>query len=87
MTAGGADSNSSALDPFGYPINTVSPPEIRQLLRNREFAKLNKILQGYQDEYERDFAGNTLCETPISACPSTTGLQHIQTAELGWMIR
>ncbi|MCL6613893.1 MAG: tetratricopeptide repeat protein [Firmicutes bacterium] len=44
-------SNNSSLevDPFGYPLRTVSPTELRRMLSTGQYQKLNEILQDYQD--------------------------------------
>ena len=42
-------------DPFGYPVRTVSYPEIRHLLLTRQYQKLNVLLERYQEEFEQDF--------------------------------
>ena len=41
-------------DHFGYPIQTVSPAELRRLLTTRQYQKLNQVLQDYQDEMAKD---------------------------------
>ena len=41
-------------DPYGYPVVTVSKAEIRELFFNKDFTKLNTLLDEYQKEVETD---------------------------------
>lgn len=50
-----APAGSDATDPFGYPIQTVFGPELRQMLTAGQYQNLNIVLQGYQDELDKDF--------------------------------
>lgn len=47
--------NSIKYDKYGYPIQTVPVIKIRQLLLNKEYSKLNSLLDTYQKEFEEDF--------------------------------
>ena len=46
---------SAKYDQYGYPIRNVSTAGIRNFLINRDFNNLNKLLDGYQREFENDF--------------------------------
>lgn len=49
------DITSAKYDQYGYPVRNVSTAGIRKLLINRNFNELNKLLDGYQKEFENDF--------------------------------
>lgn len=46
---------SAKYDQHGYPVRNVPTVKIRNLLINRNFNELNKLLDGYQKEFEKDF--------------------------------
>lgn len=55
FAADNSDKISRKADPFGYPIYTIPYSEIRQLLLNRKYNKLNNLLDDYQKKFEKDF--------------------------------